>query len=278
MLKNMRAVHWLSAALLCCGLGAAGCGSGGSGSSGGVGTMSVHLSDAPNGMKHVWVSFDRVEASGPEGWTTLWAANPDPQTVDLTTLCVTDMQLASAQLPAGHYNQVRLMVSKVEVEDESGNHFQVTVPSGAQTGIKINVNADVPPNAVTELLLDFNVDRSIHATPPGSTNYSLKPVIPAVVKVMSGTLTGAVTLDGTTPAVGAKVEVYPDGTADLVEANMTNSSVTQDPDGTFKVWALMPGSYLLQVTSADGTLTKTFIGVTVTAGQDTALGPLSLAP
>jgi hypothetical protein len=275
MLKNMRAARWLSAALLCCGLAAAGCGSGGSGSSGGVGTMSVHMSDAPNGMKHVWVTFARVEASGPEGWKTLSSTET---TVDLTTLVVSDMQLASAQLPAGHYNQVRLLVTKVECEDESGTHYQVTVPSGYQTGIKLNVNADVPPNAVTELLLDFNVDRSVHATPPGSTNYSLKPVIPAVVKVLSGTLTGAVTLDGTTPAVGAKVEVYPAATTEFVEANMTNSSVTQDPGGTFKVWALMPGTYLLKVTSADGTLTKTFTGVQVTAGQDTALGTLSLAP
>jgi len=276
MTKTMRGARWLSAALLCCGLGAAGCGSGGSsGTSGGVGTMSVHMVDAPNGMQHVWVTFTRVEASGPEGWKTLSSGEV---TVDLTTLVVSDMQLASAQLPAGHYNQVRLLVSKVEVEDANGVRYQVTVPSGYQTGIKLNVNADVPPNAVTQLLLDFNLDRSIHATPPGSTNYMLKPVIPAVVKVLSGTLSGKVTLDGTTPAVGAKVEVYPAGTTEFVEANLTNSSVTQDPDGSFKVWALMPGSYLLKVTSADRTLTQTFTGVTMTAGQNTALETVSLAP
>jgi hypothetical protein len=280
MNKHFRAACGLSAALLLSGFALAGCGSSGSsGSSAGTGTMSVRMADAPIDAEHVNVTFSRVEAHGPDGWKTLFdssAPGSAPITLDLKQLVLTDVQLASGPLPAGHYDQIRLMITEVELVKADGSTFGVTVPSGLQTGIKINVNADVPPNAVTELLCDFNVARSVVETPPGSNNFLLKPVIPAVVKVMSGTLTGTVMLDGTTPAPNAVVEVFP-ANAERVETNMVNSSQTLE-DGTFKVWALLGGTYDIRITSADGTMTQTLPAVQVTAAQDTALGTVTLAP
>jgi Domain of unknown function (DUF4382)/Carboxypeptidase regulatory-like domain len=271
MIGNIRAACGFSAAVFCCSFGLAGCGSAG-GTSSTTGTMGIRMADAPLDADHVNVTIASVSASGPGGWHTLRST---PATIDLKTLVVNDMDLGSAQLPAGHYNQIRLVVTKAEVVKGSTT-YPVTIPSGMQTGIKLNVNADVPPNAVTQILLDFNAARSIHATPPGSTNYSLQPVIPAVLKVLSGTITGTVTLDGTTPAANAQVAVYQAGTG-MVAGTEVNTSQTL-ADGTFKVWALLAGSYDVKITSADGTKTNTVLGVQVVANQNTALGTVSVGP
>ena len=105
---------------------------------------------------------------------------------------------ASSPAPAGHYNQVRLLVTACRVTDADGVH-DCNIPSGMQTGIKLNLNYDVNPGDVTGILLDFNVDKSLHKL--GTGNYQLQPVIPAVVQVLSGTVTGIVT-DGTNPLKG----------------------------------------------------------------------------
>jgi hypothetical protein len=274
---NTRTGTVWSAAALFCGLALAGCGSASSGvssglgTSGGTGTLSVRLADAPIDADKVNVTFSRVEAHVSTADSSQWQTlRSTPMTVDLKTLVLSDTELATAQLPAGHYDQVRLVVSSAEIV-QGTNTYVVTVPSGIQSGIKLNVNADVPPNTVTELLLDFNVARSIVATPPGSTNYLLKPVIPAVVKVLSGTITGTVMLDSTTPAANATVEVSQAG----VVANTSQTLA----DGAFKVWALLPGTYDVKITftNPDGTTVTQTLTAAVVAGQDTALGTVTLA-
>jgi len=67
----------------------------------------------------------------------------------------------------------------------------VFVPSGAQTGIKVNVQ---PPLIVAEganqtLIVDFDVERAVVEravveTPPGSGNYLLKPTALRVITEM----------------------------------------------------------------------------------------------
>src|SRR6185369_14004795 len=96
-------------------------------------------------------------------------------------------------------------------------------PSGVQTGVKVNVDYDISANQVTTILLDFNVCKSLNKL--GNGNYQLQPVIPAVVKVLSGTVTGHVALNGN-PVQGATVTAtytagssYPIGT--VVNTNMS---------------------------------------------------------
>jgi hypothetical protein len=171
-------------------------------------------------------------------------------------------------------------MTEVKMVDENGAEYGVTVPSGFQTGIKVNVNCDVLPGGASALLLDFNAYHSIHQT--GGGVYMLQPVIPAVVKVLSGTIVGTVTMDGTTPVAGAKVDVY---AADGTWANGTvtaDGSVATAAAGTFKVWALEAGTYNLVVTytnEADGSVwTASVPGVVVSANQDMSVNTLTLAP
>jgi uncharacterized protein DUF4382 len=270
MVRNLRTECWLSASLLLCGFALAGCGSSGS-SSGATGTLSVRMVDAPMddmAQVNVWVS--KCEASGPDGWKTIMSSDP-PQKVNLLDIAQSPMQLGSAQVTAGHYNQIRLIVTQAQLVKKDGTTADVTIPSGANTGIKLNVNADVPANTITGILLDFNAHVSFHET--GNGVWVLNPVIPASLEVMSGTISGTVT-NGTTPVAGASVDVFKAGTS--FDANSwVNGSVSQ-ADGTFKVWALLAGNYDVKVTYTDpatnAVLTTTFMNVQVSASQDMSLG------
>jgi len=254
-----------------------GCGGGGSSTSGGTstgaGTLAVRLSDAPDPtITALNVTIPKVEANVNGQWIQVAAPN---RSYNLLDLAKQDTLLGQASLPAGSYTQVRLFVSAASVTDSTGTH-NVTVPSGAQTGLKINLDYSITPNVVTEILLDFNLDKSL--IKQGNGQYRLQPVIPAVVKILSGTITG-IASDGTATLTNAKVTAtytagssYPLGS----EVNTTSSLA----DGTFKVWALLPGTYRLDLsytnptTSAITTATKS--DVQVSANENTDVGSITL--
>jgi hypothetical protein len=254
----------------------AACGGGGGGSSSsGTGTLAVRMSDAPDPtITAINVTIDRVQAHIGSQWVDIQTT---PGTYNLFDLIENDTLLGSANVPAGRVSQIRIFPSSATVTDSEGEH-DVTIPSAVQTGLKINVQADINPNDIQTILLDFNVDKSLIKT--GSGQYKLQPVIPAVVKILSGTITGSAT-DGTAALNNVSVKAtyeagpsYPVGT----EVN-TSSSMT---DGMFKIWALLPGTYTLVFTwtdPADPNITKTatVTGVVVTANQNTDVGAVALS-
>ncbi|HVL38292.1 MAG TPA: DUF4382 domain-containing protein [Fimbriimonadaceae bacterium] len=266
---------WMT--ILACITAISGLGCGGSGSNpftGGNGTLAVRLADAPDPtITDVDVNIDRVEANIGGQWQVITDAD---QTVDLMDLVHTDLLLGQALVPAGRYNQVRLIVTSGSVTDEDGTH-NLLIPSGIQTGIKINLNFDVPEGDTVEVLLDFNVQKSI--VKQGNGVYRLQPVIPAVVKITSGTISGTVT-DGSNVLNNATVRAtytagtnYPLGTV----VNETSSI----SDGTFRLWALKAGTYSLTFTWTDPnnpniTLTDTVADVVVVATQNTDVGTVTL--
>lgn len=212
------------------------------------------------------VTISRVEAHVGSGWM---AITTTPQTFQLFDLITNEAILGSLNLPTGHYTQIRLFPTAATVTDTTGT-YPVTIPSGAQTGIKLNVDYDITANVITTILLDFNVSKSLVRR--GNGDYLLQPVIPAVVKILSGTVTGTVTVGGT-PVAGAKVEAVPTGGTTGGNSTFTTSG------GSFKLWALPAGTYDLEVTYTDAASvvhTKTVSGVTVVANQDTAVGTIAV--
>ena len=253
-----------------------GCGGGGGGTGTGTGsgTFNVRLSDAPDPtITAINVTFSKLEAHVGSQWIEIPLAD---ESVDLMNLTDQDMLLGSATLPSGHYTQIRLFPSSATVTDSEGTH-NVTIPSAAQTGVKVNIDADLESGGVQTLLLDFNVDKSLTKT--GNGQYKLQPVLVGVIKTLSGTIVGSAT-DGTDPlnnvhisAVYEAGESYPVGTEVNTSASMA--------DGTFTIWALLPGTYTLNFTwtSEDGTVTKTaqVTGVVVEANQATTIDPVALS-
>lgn len=70
--------------------------------------------------------------------------------------------LASAEMPEGDLVQIRLIVTEASVVLTDGTEHDLTVPSGAETGIKITMppGAQVEAGAETTTTLDFSVEES----------------------------------------------------------------------------------------------------------------------
>ncbi|HEY6867747.1 MAG TPA: DUF4382 domain-containing protein, partial [Candidatus Eisenbacteria bacterium] len=141
-----------------------------------LGTMNVQMTDAPGDFQHVNLVVNEVavqQAAGNGGWEVL---SSQPRTVDVLTLRNgVFTTLGISQLPAGHYNQLRLKLgfgSNVVVDNTM---HPLRVSSGLQSGFKIAGSFDVPPQGRVDLGLDFDVARSIQ--PNGDGSYTLNPVV-----------------------------------------------------------------------------------------------------
>ena len=116
--------------------------------------------------------------------------------VNLLELSSDEVQaFASGQdLPAGVYGQLRLILDSAEWvfgEEPDESTVPIFVPSGAQSGLKINVEPPLEIGADVDYVLSvvFDVETAIVEAPPGSGDYILKPT---AVRVMNDTGTEAV--------------------------------------------------------------------------------------
>jgi len=139
------------------------------------GRMQVRLTDAPALYDHVYVDIVGMEVHLPGGWTSL---SINPGLYDLLVLQDgVDTVLAPPQtIPAGHLTQMRLILgSNNYVVDTAGVSIPLKVPSGENTGLKINIDETVPVGVVYDVLLDFDAEKSI--VEQGNGQLLLKPVI-----------------------------------------------------------------------------------------------------
>ncbi|MFO8101474.1 MAG: DUF4382 domain-containing protein [Dehalococcoidia bacterium] len=119
---------------------------------------------------------DEPKEEGRGGWITLAMSGTNP--VDIIQYQDgLEALLASEELEAGKYTQVRLAISKVEVVylDDSGSETQTAeamLPSGK---LKFTRPFDVVAGEMTVLSFDFVVDKSIVIT--GAGEIILKPVL-----------------------------------------------------------------------------------------------------
>jgi len=157
-------------------LSVAGCVQGPQGGAPGAGTGRAvfTLADAAADMgaiSSVKVTVDSVMAhNAAQGWVTVSSV---PKTYDLLQLNATGKQvlLADVQLQPGTYEQVRLVISKVMVTDDTGEH-EAKLPSG---DLKIVGGFDVAANTTSAVMFDFIADESLHVT--GNGEYIMAPVI-----------------------------------------------------------------------------------------------------
>jgi hypothetical protein len=233
--------------------------------------MEVQLHDAPTNYDEVNVLIESVEINNSEdesGWEEI--SSPQ-QTYDLLELTngATEV-LGSKELPVGTYEQIRLILSSdghnVVVDGEEHSMF---VPSGAQTGIKLNVNAEIEPDITYTLLLDFDASRSVveRGNQQSGIEYLLKPVISASNKAESGNISGVV------DPVDAEPFVY------AIADNDTLSSTKADTsDGSFKLIGLEDGTYTVSVDPTnDSYQSEDTAGVEVTVGETNDIGTIELS-
>jgi len=231
----------------------------------GLGTLVVRLIDAPAAYEAVNIVVDSVRVhveSGDtlSGWYTI--SRTTAQYNLLAYANGRDTVIAEGLIPAGYYSQMRLYIGRGSHVVRGGIASPLEVPSGSQSGLKLNIQATILAGVKYELMLDFDAGRSIVVT--GNGRYLLKPVIKVASAAVSGSLSGVVVPDSTNPTVWAI-------------AGTDTSSTFTDTTGYFRFRYLTPATYRLEIVPADVTYRDTTLtNVVVTAAQNTNVGTIIL--
>lgn len=166
----------ISKRLLCVALLLASCGT----SRIGNGNLQVELTDAPAPYEAVNVTLSAVEVhylgesdgSGSARWLTVVTK---PGTFDLLSLQNgTTAVLGKSALPAGDYDQLRLVLTSAEVVT-GGTAMPMTMPSGAEMGLKMNYKFKVVEDEDYVVVLDFDAAQSVKQNSNGE--YMMMPVV-----------------------------------------------------------------------------------------------------
>ena len=221
---------------------------------------------------------ENTEENG-SGFITLLEEPKDINLLELTN-GITE-NLVDMEVPAGEYDMFRVYVKGVNVvlNDSARTTFDLKVPSGSQSGIKVFIDPPlrVAGELTADLLLDFDVSRSFVARgnprKEGFNGFNFKPVIKASNLTTAGTLAGKIftTIEDDTQMTleGAQVALY--------AADTLNTTTFSDENGHYMVMGLEAGMYTVEV-QLDTYETQTVEGITIIAGnkstQDVELVPV----
>jgi hypothetical protein len=234
---------------------------------GSEGSIRLTLIDSPSTLDSVVICISRVEVhdAGTDTTQGSWdVINDSLKYFDLLQLQNgASAVLGDTSLAAGKYTQIRLILEDRNYVVDNGVKYPLTVPSGTQTGIKLNHSFEIEGGKLYELYLDFNVDKSIIIT--GNGQYKLKPTIRVVPVVISGSISGQVLPLDTNPTIWTIV-----GT--------DTASTFTDLNGLFKLMALPQATYDVHIIPADTLIYRdtTITDVNVIANQITDIGIVTL--
>ncbi len=126
-------------------------------------------------VDEVWINIKEIQFVSETGPKITVPTNV--ASVDLLKLKNDATSLFSkAIVPEGKYNQIRLILNNPEGKVvKNGVEFPLKVPSGTQSGLKLNGEIDLVSGLLLEFTLDFDL-QSLKNTP--GQGYILRPTIP----------------------------------------------------------------------------------------------------
>lgn len=112
-----------------------------------------------------------------------------------------DTILVDDNVPSGKLSQVRLILGDNNTVQIGDKTYELKTPSAQQSGLKLNVHADLYDGVAYEYLIDFDAEKSIVHT--GNGNYILKPVLRVSTTAVSGGIKGVVSPASAKPVIYA---------------------------------------------------------------------------
>ena len=264
----------------------ASCGGGGNSSTDTTGTLKFALTDAPAcGFDAVNVTIQKIRVNQSDsatdtssGWSEI-VLSPALRVNLLDLTNGTLAELGQTKLPAGKYNQIRLVLGSNDaatplansVLPTGGTEIALDTPSATQSGLKLNANVEVPAGSVADFVLDFDACKSV-VKRGNSGKYNLTPVIAVIPRLSDSGLKiiGYVDPGMATASAGTTVSVQ--------SAGVVVKATPPDAAGKFVLYPVPAGTYDLVVTSKDRA-TAVLSGVpTAVAGPttiNTAINPIA---
>ncbi len=260
----------------------AGCGGGGGGSNGsmapgapssGQSTVRISMVDAPFRMSDltvtaVTVTIKEIQLVGTNGKQTIQSFSPSLAIDLLKYQKPPGIQLGTAAIPAGNYQQARMILdtsqpdnNSVTLSDGSVHPLKIpsaTGPDGAKfgdtdidggngpgtSGLKVNIGLNAVGGQTYSILLDFNAAESIHEAGK-SGKWIMRPVIVGSAYPsgwFAGTVVLALPSSSPVPVVNAEILAQTGG-------QTINSGVT-GMDGSYEINALPQGAYTIVINNS----------------------------
>ena len=144
----------------------------------GQGTLELKITDKPDELNitAAWINISTIQVhksanNTTAGWITIIE---DARDFDLIQLRDVIELLGRENLTVGNYTQIRLNVNKANVTIDDVV-YNLTIPSKT---IKLIKPFNITEGMTTTLILDFDVNESIHET--GNDKYMFKPTIKVI--------------------------------------------------------------------------------------------------
>jgi hypothetical protein len=252
-----------------------------------TGILELGLTDASADYQAVYITVAEVDvkikggedAEGESGWVTVVKPEQTYNLLDLMNGVIAPM--GAGELEVGQYGQLRLILSEDADEllnilgeahpyanyliDGEGNSYELKVPSGFKTGIKIINGFSITTAQATELVLDFDAARSVvQAGKKGK--FLLKPTI-KVLETVESSADGVIADNEGEPLEGVVVsaQFYDPDAVDPKDQVTVESTTMSTAEGSFTL-LLPPDSYNI-VATLDGYLPACQEGVADFSGE-----------
>lgn len=226
----------------------------------GKGTLTLKLTDAPfpvSVVDRVVVGIDKIDirstatvsstttssTTTDSGFITLYEGTAkEYNLLELQNGLTTD--LLSMDIPTGTYDFLRVHIASSKVFLKDGTSFDMKVPSGSSSGLKIKINPAlvIEDGVASEVVLDFDVSKSFACQgnwklPKGIKGFIFKPVLRATWQKYSGVIAGKVTDKAKVAITEAHVQI--------LRADTVYTSALTDTNGNYKMLGLPSGDYKL---------------------------------
>lgn len=163
------------------------------------GGLTIGITDGPiDGAREVVITFTGIEVKPVDDSAQLIDFS-SPQSIDLL-----DYQdgkrfvlLDDYGLDPGRYNWMRLIIDDQGgasyITIDSGLTYSLTIPSGAETGLKLNRGFEIAAGNSSDFTIDFDLRKSIHEE--GVGDYKLRPSLRIVDNLIATSISGTVATD-----------------------------------------------------------------------------------
>lgn len=219
----------------------------------------IRMTDAPGPYTAVNVDIQAVEIVGNGTSVTLNTNSGIYNLLDFSNGA--DTLIATGSLNVSKVQQIRLILGPNNSVATGGTVYPLTVPSGSESGLKLQVHQTLQAGVAYYVLLDFDANQSV--IQEGNGNYRLKPIIRTVETAISGAIKGKLSVTGVNAVITAS-------------SGSSIYSTVPDANGDFIIQGLPAGTYSLSVTPASPYNNANMNNISVSNGITTNVGVIPI--